>query len=442
MWDLAFPAILTMVSQTIMWTVDTAMVGHVGKTELAAVGLGGLMVITLYSFFMGLSYSLNTFVAQSFGAKRYADCGRYLTTGLYLGVISGAVLLSVRFFNPWIIDLLGPASDVRGPCVDYTGIRMLSAPFFILHYYLSNFFRGIGNTRTPMKVIVVANIINIVLDYILIFGKGPVPALGVSGAAWATFVANLVAAAALAFIAMSGAYRARYETARHWRFEREKLVGLLKIGVPIGVHYFLDIGSFLVFSAYVGRMGTDQLTANQIIIQILALSFMPCNGFAVAATTLMGQYIGAGAPAFAKKSAYSTVRLGLLFTGVIALVYITIPGALIRVFNDDPTVAWYGKRIIPLAALFQLFDGLQIVAAGALRGAGDTKYPMVLALGGGWFVFLPLAFLFGTVLDRGVVGAWLGATIYVVLLGIAMFARLKLDRWRQFKLAPTAGDAL
>jgi putative MATE family efflux protein len=429
-----------MVSQTVMWTVDSAMVGHVGKTELAAVGLGGLMVFTLYSFFIGLSYSLNTFVAQSYGAKRYGDCARYMWHGLYLALASGLIILVIRHFNALTIDLLGPAPEVKRLCIGYVDIRMLSAPFFITHYYYSNFFRGIGNTRTPMKVAIFANIINIVLDYLLIFGKGPFPPLGVLGAAWATFVANFVSAAILGIIAFSGSYRAKYETHRHWRIELAKIRGLLKIGAPIGVHYVLDIGSFLVFSAYIGRMGTEQLAANQIIIQILALSFMPCNGFSVAATTLMGQYIGAGLLHLAKKSAYSTLKLGLLFTGAIALIYITFPEHLIRIFNSDPAVVWFGKRIIFLAALFQLFDGIQIIASGALRGAGDTKVPMILALSGGWFLFLPLAFVFGTILDRGVVGAWWGATIYVVILGIAMFARLKMDRWKQIKLATRAAS--
>jgi len=423
-----------MVSQTVMWTVDSAMVGHVGKTELAAVGLGGLMVFALYAFFVGLSYSLNTFVAQSHGAQRYTDCARYMWHGIYLGLASGAVILIVRLFNPFTIDLLGPPAEVRDLGLSYTGIRMLSAPFFILHYYLSNFFRGIGNTRTPMKVAFLANFTNIVLDYFMIFGKGPFPMLGVDGAAWATFAANVVSAVALVIIVFNAKYRTRYETHRHWKLDPARIRQLLTVGTPIGIHYFLDIGSFLVYSAYIGRMGTDQLAANQIIIQVLALSFMPCNGFSVAATTLMGKYIGAGMPAIAKKSAYSAFKLGLAFTGLIALLYITLPGPLIRLFNSDPNVVWFGTRIIYFAALFQIFDGVQIVVSGALRGAGDTKFPMILALGSAWFLFLPLAYVFGTILNLGVIGAWAGATIYVILLGLGMFARLKTDRWKRIQL--------
>lgn len=423
-----------MVSQTVMWTVDSAMVGHVGKTELAAVGLGGLLVFTLNSFFVGLSYSLNTYVAQSFGAGRMDDCGRYLWQGLHLGFASGVMILVVRYFNPHTINLLGPAPEVRDLCLDYADIRMLSGPFFIVHYYLSNFFRGIGDTRTPMKAVVTANATNIVLDYFLIFGHGPAPRLGVEGAAWATFVANLLSALLLGLVAFNASHRSRFGTHTHWRLDARALKELGRIGTPIGLHYALDIGSFLVFSAYVGRMGTEQLAANQIIIQVLALSFMPCHGFSVAATTLMGQYIGAGSYRLAKTSAYRTLTLGLLFTSSIAVIYIVFPGPLVRLFNDDPQVVWFGKRIILLAAAFQIFDGVQLIGSGALRGAGDTTVPMALALGGGWFVFLPLAFIFGTVLGRGIIGAWVGATVYVVLLGVAIFLRLKTERWKRISL--------
>ncbi len=423
-----------MISQTVMWTVDSAMVGHVGKAELAAVGLGGLLVWTIYSFFNGLSYSVTTFVAQSFGARNLARCSAYLWNGLYISLFSGLCILVIRHFNPWIIDLLGPAPEVKTLCLDYAGIRMLSGPFFILQSTFSNYYRGMGNTTTPMKIMIFANVINIVLDYFLIFGNGPFPALGVAGAAWATFVANVLSAVVFAGITFLGPFRNEYGTMRQSRFHADTMTRLFRIGGPIAVHHFLDMGSFLVFSAYVGRMGTEQLAANQIVIQVLAFSFMPCHGFSIAATTLMGQYIGAGYSDLAKKSAYATLKLGLVYSGGIGLIYILYSGYLVRIFNNDPLVVEFGKRLILIAAVFQFFDAVQMIASGALRGAGDTKVPMIFALTGGWALFLPLSVVFGTVLKGGVVGAWVGAAFYVVFLGTAMFLRLKTDRWKRISL--------
>lgn len=438
-WSLAYPAIITMVSETVMWTVDAAMVGHVGKTELAAVGLGGLLVWTLSSFFVGLSHSVSTFVAQSYGARRLPECATWLWNGLYIGLISGACVLGLRALNPWTVDALGPAPHVRDLCVQYAGIRMLGTPFFILQYTYANFFRALGNTVTPMKVAILANLINVALDYALIFGAGPFPALGVAGAAWATFAANVVSMAIFAAITLLPMYRREFHVDRRRRVDREAMTRLFRVGAPIGVHYFLDIGSFLVFSAYVGRMGTEQLAASQIVIQVLALSFMPCHGFVVAAMTLMGQYVGAGRPDLAKKSAYTTLRLGLVYAAGIGAVYLAFPGPLVRIFNSDPLVLSYGKKLIYLAAAFQVFDATQMIVSGALRGAGDTRFPMILALGGGWLVFLPAGYLFGTVLEGGVVGAWIGATLYVTVLAGSVLLRLKTDRWKRIRIASPGG---
>ena len=183
-----------------------------------------------------------------------------------------------------------------------------------------------------------------------------------------------------------------------------------------------------------GAMKSPVSAVNQIAIQILALSFMPCQGFAIAATTLMGQYIGAGHSNLALKSAYTTLKLGLLYAGIIAVLCLSIPEQLVRIFNSDPMVVEIGKSVLYWAALFQAFDAVQFISDGALRGAGDTKYPMLIVLGAAWFLFLPLAYLFGTVLDRGVLGAWTGATLYIVVIGIAMFARLKTGRWRRVSI--------
>jgi len=433
-WHLSYPAILTMISQTVMWTVDAAMVGHVGKVELAAVGLGGILVWTLYSFFVGLTSAVNTFVSQSYGAGEFRRCGVYLWQGLYIALGASVVLLIARAFAPQALALLGPAAAVQTPSVSYVEIRMLSAPFFLIHYTFTHFYRGIGDTRTPLYVLGFAHVLNVAGDYLLIFGKGPFPAMGVDGAAWATSLANVVAAAIFIGLMFTRRLRRDYDVGHAWRPLGGEIVRLLRIGLPTAVHFFLDMGSFLVFSAYIGRMGTNALAANQIAIQILAMSFMPCQGFSIAATTLMGQYIGAGDPRLAKKSAYTTLKLGLIYAGIIFLLCVTIPDALVKLFNDDPAVVAYGRKLLLLCAIFQAFDAVQFISDGALRGAGDTRVPMFIIFGGAWLVFIPLAYVFGTVLDKGVVGAWVGATVYIVVIGVLMFLRLKTERWMRVRI--------
>lgn len=429
-WVLSAPAILTMISQTVMWTVDAAMVGHVGTAELAAVGFGGIVVWTVYSFFVGLTSAVNTFVSQAYGAHEYRRCGAYLWQGIYIAAGAAVALYVFRALVPAVYDIIGPPPDVRDLSVSYIQIRMLSAVFFLLHYTCAHFFRGIGDTMTPLKVLAAAHAVNVVGDYLLIFGVGPLPAMGVHGAAWATSLANVVAAVLFVTRLLERRIRERYAITAAWRARRAQLVRLLRVGFPIAVHFFLDMGSFLVFSAYIGRMGTVALAANQIAIQILALSFMPAQGLAQAATTLMGQYIGAGEPDLAKRTAYTTLRMGLGYAGLIAALCLAIPGPLVRIFNADPTVIDIGRRLLVWCAFFQIFDAVQFISDGALRGAGDTRVPMFIIVGGAWLVFLPLAYLFGTITGGGVVGAWTGATTYVVVIAALMFLRLQRDRWR------------
>jgi putative MATE family efflux protein len=353
---------------------------------------------------------------------------------LYISLVAAVAIYVVRALSPLIVDLLRPDEPVRPLTLSYVQIRMLSAPFFLIYYTFSHFYRGIGDTRTPLKVLLFAHVVNLVGDYLLIFGNGPFPAMGVEGAAWATTLANVVAAVIFVVFASRKNTRERFGSFDNKRPQPNELLRLLRIGLPTAVHFFLDMGSFLVFSAYIGRMGTDALAVNQIAIQILALSFMPCQGFAIAATTLMGQYIGAGHSNLALKSAYTTLKLGLLYAGFIAVLCLAVPEQLVRIFNSDPVVVEIGRSVLYWAALFQAFDAVQFISDGALRGAGDTKYPMLIVLGAAWFLFLPLAYLFGTVLDRGVLGAWTGATLYIVVIGVAMFARLKTERWRRVSI--------
>lgn len=433
-WRLAHPAVLTLISQTIMWTIDSAMVGRVGKVELAAVGLGGIYIATLYSMFVGLTSSVNTFVAQAAGAGRHHQCGVYLKQGLYLAVVSGLVLLVVRHFSHDVVGLMRPAGEVQAPCVTYTMVRMLSAPFFLIQYTYSHFYRGIGDTVTPLKVLAFAHLLNIVGDYVLIFGAGPIAPMGVAGAAWATTLANLVAAATFAVLGFSRPIADRYDTRRDWRLRIHELRRLVRIGAPVALHYFLDMGSFLIFSAYVGRMGADALAASQVVIQVLALSFMPAQGLSVSATTLAGQYIGSGQHDIANRAVHRAMVIALLWAAVIAALCVGVPGLLVRIFNDDPTVVALGKRLLLLAAVFQVFDAIQFVAAGGLRGAGDTTIPAVLVVVCAWVIFVPGAYVLGTVMGYGVVGGWAGATLYISVVATLMWMRFKTGRWRDYQL--------
>jgi len=433
-WILAYPAILTMMSQTLMSLVDTMMVGRLGKVELAAVGFAGTLVWCTSSFFNGTVSSVNSFVAQYYGAKEHTKCGIITWQGIYLSLIFGVIMVVIGYWSHVFFSLLGPSSQVQELGVAYTRIRMVGGGFFVLYLTLSCFFRGIGNTKTPMKVVIVANLINILFDYLLIFGKCGFPSLGVRGAAVATVFANFVAALILLAIYLSRRYSELFASRNSWRFQLSEIRRVLHIGAPIGVQYFLDMGSFLVFTAMIGRMGDDQLAANHIAIRLLSLSFMPCYGISIAATSLVGQYVGSKQPERAILSGYTAIKIGLFYSTLVAVLLLCLPRQLVGLFNKSPQVLYFGGRILLLCAFFQFFDGVGIISAGGLRGAGDTRWTMYVGVTFAWLLFAPLAFLFGMRLEMGVVGAWVGASIYIVILGLTMLGRFRGKKWLKIQI--------
>ncbi|KPL19722.1 MAG: hypothetical protein AMJ92_01925 [candidate division Zixibacteria bacterium SM23_81] len=433
-WILAYPAILTMMSQTIMTLVDAMMVGRLGKVELGAVGLAGTLVWCFFSFFNGTVSSVNTFVAQYYGAKQHSRCGVITWQGIYLALLFGILLAVLGYWGHVFFALMGPSPQVRELGASYARIRMSGGGFFVAYLTLSCFFRGIGDTKTPMKAVIVANVINIVFDYLLIFGKFGFPRLEVKGAAIATVFANFIAAAVLLAIFISQRYSQLFASRLRLRFQWSEMRRLLRIGCPIGVQYFLDMGSFLFFAAIIGRMGDDPLAASHITMRLLHLSFMPAYGISIAATSLVGQYIGSKRPEYAILSGYTAIKMGLLYAVLLAVLFIAVPKSLVGLFNKSTQVLYLGSRILLFAALFQVFDAVGIISAGGLRGAGDTRWTMLVGVSYAWLLFAPLSFLFGLGLKLGVVGAWMGATIYILIFGLTLFWRFWSKRWLQLTI--------
>jgi MATE family multidrug resistance protein len=433
-WILAYPAILTMMSQTLMSLTDTWMVGRLGTAELAAVGLAGTLTWSIFSFFNGTISAVNTFTAQYYGAGENRQASENTWQGLYLCLLFWAALALLGYWSGFFFDLMKPSAEVRQFGTAYARIRLAGGGLFTIYLCLSCFFRGIGNTKTPMKVVIVANVINIVFDYLLIFGKLGFPALGVRGAAIATVFANFVAALSLLLIFLSRRYHDHFSSRHAIGLKWLEMKRLLRIGTPIGVQFFLDMGSFLVFAAMIGRMGDQQLAAHNIALRLLSLSFMPCFGISIAATSLVGQYLGRKDPQQALLSGYTAIKLGLLYSFSVAVLFLLLRHQLIAVFDNSAPVLRYGSSILLLAAAFQMFDSIGITSTGGLRGAGDTRWTMVVGISYAWLLFVPLALTFGYALRMGVVGAWIGATIYIIIFGSTLFWRFRSKKWMAIQI--------
>ena len=431
---LAYPVILTQMSMTAMQFVDTAMVGRLGAVELGAVGFGGIWLWTLLCLFLGTATGVQTFVSQEDGAGNPSRCAPWVWQALYVLVPGTMIVSAVLWFTlePFL-GLLGPSPELQETAGSYLRPRLFGAVGLSMAMTLSSFFRGIGDTRTPLYATLAANAVNVVLDYGLIFGKFGLPEWGVAGAGTATAIAEWVYAGFM-WIAFSRSWIRRKYSGAPVAPESEKVRRFVRTGLPIGGQWVLDMFAFAVFSTLIARMGNAEMAASQAFVVLLSLSFMQAIGISVASSTLVGRYIGARDIRAARQSFRSSQKFAAVLACLIAIPLLTLPEQLLAVFSDDPEVLRLGRPLVMLGALFQLLDAFGIVAAGALRGAGDTRWPLVVQTLLAWGVFLPLGWLLGVHLGGGPTGAWIGGSIYVSLLALALIWRFRSGAWEQIQI--------
>ena len=431
---LAYPVVLTQLCSTLMGVVDSAMVGRLGPTQLAAVGFGAIWLWTVFSLFYGTASGVQTFVSQHDGAGEPRRCGAWAWHGFY--TVVPAALLTVLLAAPWIesiLALLGPSQALQSAGESYLRARLPGEVAFAVWMVFTSFFRGIGDTRTPLYVTIFVNVVNAVLDYGLIFGRLGLPAWGVTGAGAATSMAHWLGAFILFAIFLRRGLRERFDT-RPVLPRAPAIRRFLRTGVPIGGQWFIDMTSFAFFTTLIARMGDASMAASQAFVMLLSLSFMQAVGISIAASTLVGRYVGAGKPAAADRSFASALALGIGLAVVVAVLFVAIPGPLLRIFTDDPAVVALGRPLLAIGALFQLFDAIAIITEGSLRGAGDTRWPFLVVTAFGWGLFVPLAYVLGVTLEGGLSGAWSGGVVSLGLMSMVLVRRFRSGAWQRIRI--------
>jgi putative MATE family efflux protein len=401
---------------------------------VAAVGLGGGITVWFpYTILNGTLNSVNTFVAQRFGAGDRAGCVRFAWQGIYLGFLGliPAILIA-SFAVPLYAALTSP--DVAALSADYSRIRVFAVAAFSFIMVFECFWRGLGDTKTPMRITVGANVLNIVATYVLMFGPFGLPRLGVVGAAWGTLLAQLSALGCHVWLFARESRRGLFQTLPPAPLSRSALRRLLWVGYPVGLTWFLDMGSFTIFTVYVGTFGTIALAVTTIVIQIQSLSFMQMIAVGQAGTTLVGQYIGAGRHEIALRSGRSAIRVGFFYGVAVGILFILARTEMIGVFNREMEVIRMGSVVLLYSAAMQFFDGVWIVAQGSLRGAGDTRFSLWMGMLLAWGIFLPLTFGLGSGLGLGIHGAWSAMVVWAFLGCITHVPRFLRARWRHIEI--------
>ncbi len=433
---LAGPLILQNVSQTLLGVVDTYFVSRISTEALAAVGLSSIMFFAVLMFFRSTATSTVAFVGRAYGEQDNAKIGAVVWRSLNMVAWLSLFVLLL----PWLFSLLmiaaAPADSpaVRDLGTHYLQIRAFEIPLIMFSAVVWGFLVGRGDSRTPMILAWITVLVNIFLDWLLVLGNLGAPALGVPGAAYATVLANGLNALLSAIILWSRSNRQTFATAKAYFASWSELRKMLKIGLPMGFGDFIEIASFSAFFALIARLGTDILAANQIAMQYMSISFTFGYAINMATSSLVAQYLGAKQPDVAEKIGYRACLLAMGGMGLIGLSYLIAPSTLMRVFSQEKVVIEAGVTILQLVALYQIFDAVGIVLAGALNGAGDTRFTMFSRLFFAWGVFIPLVWFLVFPLDTGIWGAWLGALIYLGGLAVINFIRFRSGRWKTIKL--------
>lgn len=421
--ELAWPICVSMLSYTAMTVADSIFVGRLGTAPLAAIGLAASMIHAGTAFGHGLIGGMRVQVAKATGANHPSEAHAHAWQGLWIAVGLGWIVALLAPAGPWIFPVMGGSAEVVAHASDYYWIRTAAAPLVFLYVALSGWFQGRGNTRTPMVASVFANLVNIGLDPLFIFGLGPVPAMGLQGAAIATVIGMASGALVLAIIGgreLVGGFA--------WP-SRVHLVQIWKVGSPTGVQHVLDVLSFAVFAALLAWSGDAHLAAHVIVVRIAMVSFLPGYAIGEASGVLVGQALGARRPWLARDANRAASQLAVGVMVVCGIVFVLAPDPLVSVFGAEAGVALIARDTLLIAAGLQVADAIATVALGSLAGAGDTRFVMVASVGATWLAKLPLAYALVVWLELGAPGAWLGLTFEIVVLAVIAAWRVRGDRW-------------
>jgi len=389
---------------------------------------------------MGTAGYVTTFVAQYYGAHRFHRIGPALWQGVYVSLFGGLVIVCAIPFAEPVFRLVGHSPLVQQNEVAYFKILSLGGGAYTASYALSAFFSGRGKTWPVLWVNVATTVVNLLLDYALIFGHWGFPELGIRGAGIATVVAG-VFSLLMFFVLLSSRYNNEtFYTIKGWRLEKDLFVRLLRYGFPSGVQFFLEMAGFTAFVLLVGRLGIASLAATNIAFNINTLAFMPMIGCGIAVSVLVGQYLGGDKPDRAQSVVYSGFHLTLVYMVSIAAAYVLVPDVFVAPFalRADPEgfseIYGYSVILLRFVAVYSVFDTMNIIFCSAIKGAGDTRYVMLITVILSVFVFVLPVYLAVVVFELGLMVAWVFATVYITLLGFIFYFRFLGGKWKTMRV--------
>lgn len=421
---LGYPVMLSMLGQVMTGVADSVMIGWTGATPLAASSFANIFFSIPLFFGVGVSYAITPLVAQAEGANDHNKIIDTLKNGALINLVTGLVLVALIFSVEPFMHSMGQPDDVVTLAIPYLSIIAVSIiPTMIFQTY-RQLAEGLQRTRAAMIIVVGSNLLNIVLNYVLIFGKYGFPEMGLNGAGWATLIARIVMALSMMLYVYYGrkfqSYKAGFSIGN---YSRSLINKMLHIGLPAGSQFVFEAGAFGFSAIMMGWLGTTALAAHQIAINLATISYMTTSGLGAAATIRVGNFWGQRDKKNLRAAAFTMIGMAVCLMTAWALLFILGRYFLPSLYIEDHAVIELTAALLIIAAFFQLSDGIQVVTAGALRGLQDVKIPSVLIFISYWVIALPLGYWLAFPLKMGANGIWIGLFLGLTLTATAMVIR-------------------
>lgn len=425
---LAIPVVISQLGHTLVHTADSIIVGQfAGTIPLAAVSLVNSIFMIVMVIGIGISYGLTPLIAQENGKGNYDECGKLLFNSLILNVIFGILLFTVLFFGSvFFLDHLNQNTDVVEQAKPYLNLLGFSIIPLMIFLTFKQFAEGLGFTKQAMMISIWGNIVNIVLGIIFVKGLFGIAPMGVKGVGYSTLIDRFLMSVVMAYYVLNSVhFKAYLKQFTSKYFDKARLKRIIKLGAPTALQYTFEISAFSGAAILIGTIGAVEQASHQIAINLAAMTYMMASGVAAAATIKSGNSFGKNNFSALRLSAISSYHIVVAFMSITAILFIILNQFLPKLYSTDTEVVRIAASLLLLAAVFQLFDGAQVVGLGILRGIGDVNVPTFITFAAYWVFGLPIGYYLGFHLDFGIYGIWTGLTGGLLVASILLFYRFQ-----------------
>jgi MATE family multidrug resistance protein len=423
---LALPVVISQLGHTLVQAADSIIVGQfAGTVALAAVALVSSLFTVIMVVGIGISYGLTPLIAQENGRKRYKECGKLLFSSLLVNFLTGIILFVLIYFGMLlIINRIDQPAEVLLQAEPFLRLLGFSIIPMMIFMTFKQFAEGLGYTKQAMFISIWGNVVNVILGVILVKGMFGIEPMGIKGVGWSTLTDRIAMAVVMGFYVFRSKQFRKYLVHFGPRlFKRIYVQRILKIGGPVALQYTFEVSAFGIAAILMGTIGIAEQAAHQVAISLAAMTYMMASGVSAAATISSGTIFGGGNFVNLRESAISSYHIIILFMSITAILFLGLNQILPFMYTSDKTVVFIASQLLLIAAVFQLFDGTQVVGLGILRGIGDVNIPTAITFIAYWIIGLPTAYWLGIYMGMGATGIWYGLTLGLLVSASLLYAR-------------------